>query len=108
MNKMKNINTKDNIFKNEEPLNIKPKYTDEPLSEKERKEIIQKDYAKYLDWQIQEKNRNAKTPYYQKSYNPILDDNNGQNNYKPKDNYPIDPYRNKNYEINNRNNFGYQ
>ena len=101
MNKMRNMNTKNNIFKNEEPLKITPKYNDEPLTEKERKELVQKDYAKYLDWQIQEKNRNAKTPYYQRNYNPILDDNNNEpNNYK--ENIPVDPYKNRNYDMNNR------
>ena len=100
-NRMKNMNTKNNIFKNEEPLKITPKYNDEPLTEKERKELVQKDYAKYLDWQIQEKNRNAKTPYYQRNYNPILDDNNNEpNNYK--ENIPVDPYKNRNYDMNNR------
>jgi len=100
-NRMKNMNTKNNIFKNEEPLKITPKYNDEPLTEKERKELVQKDYAKYLDWQIQEKNRNAKTPYYQRNYNPVLDDNNNErNNYKEK--MPVDPYKNRNYDVNYR------
>ena len=78
-NKMKNMNTEDNIFKSEKPTKIEHKYNDMPLSEKEKKEIIQKDYAKYLDWQIQEKNRNVKTPFYPRNYNPILDDNNYMN-----------------------------
>ena len=73
------MNTEDNIFKSEKPTKIEPKYNDMPLSEKEKKEIIQKDYAKYLDWQIQEKNRNVKTPFYPRNYNPILDDNNYMN-----------------------------
>ena len=121
MNKIRNLYNKDNIFKPEQPPKIEPKYNDMPLTEKERKELIQKDYAKYLDWQISEKNRGGKTPYNQKRYNPIIDDDDinvnnqrEQNNYeemKYKENLmnklPIDPYRNKNYDMNNRNDYGY-
>ena len=121
MNKIRNLYNKDNIFKPEQPPKIEPKYNDMPLTEKERKELIQKDYAKYLDWQISEKNRGSKTPYNQKRYNPIIDDDDinvnnqrEQNNYeemKYKENLmnklPIDPYRNKNYDMNNRNDYGY-
>jgi len=123
-NKIRNLYTNNNIFKQEKTPQIEPKYNDEPLTEKEKKELIQKDYAKFLDWQINEKSR-GKTPYNQKKYNPILDDidnnvnshiNNPQeqNNYdemKYKENLmnklPIVPYRNKNYEMNNRNEYGY-
>ena len=121
MNKIRNLYNKDNIFTPEQPPKIEPKYNDMPLTEKERKELIQKDYAKYLDWQISEKNRGGKTPYNQKRYNPIIDDDDinvnnqrEQNNYeemKYKENLmnklPIDPYRNKNYDMNNRNDYGY-
>jgi hypothetical protein len=106
-NKMRNINTEDNIFKIEKPEKIEPKYNDQPLTEKEKKEIIQKDYAKYLDWQIQEKNRNVKTPFYQRNYNPILDDNNNNQQMNQKEYYmknnPIVPNRNNNnYDMNSR------
>ena len=121
MNKIRNLYNKDNIFKPEQTPKIEPKYNDMPLTEKERKELIQKDYAKYLDWQISEKSRGGKTPYNQKRYNPIIDDDDinvnnqrEQNNYeemKYKENLmnklPIDPYRNKNYDKNNRNDYGY-
>ena len=111
-NRTKNLNTNNNIFKREEPLKIAPKYNDKPLTEKEKKEIIQKDYAKYLEWQINEKNRNMKTPYNPRNYNPILDDNDYNEQIKQKENamkdIPNDPYRNKNYDMNNRGNYGYQ
>ena len=121
-NKIRNLYTNNNIFKPEQTPKIEPKYNDEPLTEKEKKELIQKDYAKFLDWQINEKNRGGKTPYNQKKYNPILDDidNNNINNPQEQNNYdemkskenlmnkiPIDPYRNKNYDMNNRNEYGY-
>ena len=122
MNKIRNLYNKDNIFKPEPTPKIEPKYNDMPLTEKERKELIQKDYAKYLDWQISEKNRGSKTPYNQKRYNPIIDDvdNININNPREQSNYeemkykenlmnklPIAPYRNKNYDMNNRNDYGY-
>ena len=116
-NKKKNTSSEDHIFKVSPPLPTPPKYNDEPLTLKERKEI-QRDYAKYLDWQINEKNaRNAKTPFNLK-YNPILDDDNlNRNKYeedfqtiKEKNNYgkdlPINPYSSKNYDYNNKSNLG--
>ena len=119
-NRAKNISSEDHIFKtNDLPPSTPPKYNDEPLSSKERKQI-QQDYAKYLEWQINEKNaRNPKTPYYKK-YNPILDNDNknvygeGENPYQqireknnPMKDIPINPYSNKNYDINNKSNLGY-
>ena len=120
-NRAKNISNEDHIFKTNDvpPVSTPPKYNDEPLSSKERKQI-QRDYAKYLEWQINEKNaRTGKTPFYQK-YNPILDNNNkkvyeeGENPYqqiREKNNamkdIPINPYTNKNYDINNKSNLGY-
>ena len=120
-NRAKNSSTEDNIFKVNQVPQAPPKYNDEPLSSKERKQI-QRDYAKYLEWQINEKNeRNSKTPSYQK-YNPILDNNNMNNNkyeegdnpyqqirekYSPKNDIPPNPYSNKNYDINSKSNLGY-
>ena len=118
-NKRKNLYSEDHIFHTKQPPQAPPKYNDEPLSSKERKQI-QRDYAKYLDWQIQEKNqRNERTPF-NKKYNPILDntENNqygeGQNPYQQmreknssfKDIQP-NPYSNKNYDINSKSNLGY-
>ena len=42
--------------KNDDNINnkIQTKYNDQPLTEKEKKEIIKRDYAKFLDWQINE------------------------------------------------------
>ena len=105
-NKRKNTNSEDYIFNVKPVPPTPPKYTDEPLTSKERKEI-QKEYAKYLDWQINEKNiRNAKTPMFKK-YNPILDDDNSnmkkiedqnsavrENNNIIKREIPINPYYN--------------
>lgn len=117
MNKIRNLYTKNNIFKPEQAPKIEPKYNDEPLTEKERKELIQKDYANYLEWQISEKNKGGRTPYYQKNYNPVLDDNDNnpqeENNYEQMNykqnmmnNLPIDPYRNKSDDMNRRNDYG--
>ena len=108
-NKRKNTNSEDHIFNVEQVPPTPPKYSDEPLTNKERKQI-QREYAKYLDWQINEKNaRNAKTPMY-KQFNPILDsdnsdmkkNDNGQNfaqhmrdnNNIIKREIPINPYYN--------------
>ena len=105
-NKRKNTNSEDHIFNVKQVPPNPPKYTDEPLTSKERKEI-QREYAKYLDWQINEKNiRNAKTPMYKK-YNPILDDDNSdmkkiedqnsdmrESNNIIKREIPINPYYN--------------
>lgn len=97
--------------KNDDNINnkIQTKYNDQPLTEKEKKEIIKRDYAKFLDWQINEKNKKPKTPYYQKNFNPVLDDNNNYNKEPEMQerNYPVDPYmNNNNYNyMNNKNNF---
>ena len=105
-NKRKNTNSEDHIFNVQHVPPNPPKYTDEPLTSKERKEI-QREYAKFLDWQINEKNiRNARTPMYKK-YNPILDDDNSdikkikdqnsamrENNNIIKREIPINPYYN--------------
>ena len=121
-NKRKNLSSEDHIFKTKQIQPTPPKYSDEPLTAKERKEI-QRDYAKYLDWQINEKNaRNAKTPFYKKS-NPILDDDNNldSNKYNERENpyqqmrekknamqdIPPNPYSNKNYDFNNKSNLGF-
>ena len=108
MNNIKKESVNDNIFRKEQTPKIEPKYNDEPLTEKEKKEIIKNEYGKYLEWQINEKNKKAKTPYYQKNYNPILDDNEQNNNYEKfrqdeniMKNIPVEPYRNK------RNDYGY-
>ena len=94
-NKRKNLNSEDHIFHVKQVPPTPPKYSDEPLSSKEKKDI-QREYAKYLDWQINEKNaRNAKTPFYQK-YNPILDsDNSDARQYGEKPN-PYQQMREKN------------
>ena len=109
-NKRKNTYSEDHIFNVKQVPPTPPKYSDEPLTSKERKEI-QREYAKYLDWQINEKNaRNAKTPLYKK-YNPILDSGNSdmkkfdddrqnlaqqmkENNNIIKREIPINPYYN--------------
>ena len=108
MNNIKKEYANDNIFRREQTPKIEPKYNNEPLTEKEKKEIIKNEYGKYLDWQINERNNKVKTPYYQKNYNPILDDNEQNNNYEKytqeeniMKNIPVDPYRNK------RNDYGY-
>ena len=119
-NKRKNMYSEDHIFHVRQTPQAPPKYNDEPLTDKEKRQI-QRDYAKFLDWQINEKNkRNSKTPFNQK-YNPILDNNNvidnkfdeGHNPYqqmREKNNamndIPPNPYSNKNYDINSKSNLG--
>jgi len=120
-NKRKNMYSEDHIFHVRQTPQAPPKYNDEPLTDKEKRQI-QRDYSKFLDWQINEKNkRNSKTPFNQK-YNPILDNNNvidnkfdeGHNPYqqmREKNNamndIPPNPYSNKNYDINSKSNLGY-
>ena len=120
-NRRRNMVSDGHIFNTNQVPPTPPKYTDEPLTSKEKQEM-QREYAKYLDWQINEKNsRNSKTPFNPK-YNPIIDDdntnekrfdneNNSYQQIREKDigakEIPITPYSKHNYNLpgNNYNNY---
>ena len=116
-NKKKYTTSNDNIFSVKAPQQAPPKYTDEPLTEAEKKQI-QRDYAKYLDLQINEKNKRYSKGNPYKKINPLLDGNNsgGKHEENQEDNpyelmrkknsklndIPPDPYNNKNYDLDSK------
>ena len=116
-NKKKYMQSNDNIFPVNTPQQGPSKYNDEPITAAEKKQI-QRDYAKYLDSQINEKNRRYSKGKQYKKINPVLDENNMGNKYEgnQEDNpyelmrrknsklndIPPDPYSNKNYDVDSK------
>lgn len=107
-NKQKNMLSKDNIFSYSEAPKQAPKYNNEPLTKTERLRI-QREYAQFLDAQINAKN--IKNKIKNNGLGPVQSTGyevGGPNPYqKLRDKHdrlkdiPQDPYSTKNYNISN-------
>ena len=107
-NKQKNMLSKDNIFSYSEAPKQAPKYNNEPLTKSERLRI-QREYAQFLDAQINAKNiknkikNNGLGPVQSTGYevggpNPYQQLRDKHDRLKD---IPQDPYSTKNYNISN-------
>ena len=111
-NKQKNMLSKENIFSESKIQTPQPKYTNETLT-KSDKLRLQREYAQFLDTQINEKNMKNKNNINNnnnlETNQNTGNDNEGPNPYqqlrdkhdKLKD-IPQDPYSVKNYNISNK------
>jgi hypothetical protein len=107
-NKQKNMLSKDNIFSYSEAPKQTPKYNNEPLTKSERLRI-QREYAQFLDAQINAKN--IKNKIKNNGFGPVQSTGyevGGPNPYQQlRDKHdrlkdiPQDPYSTKNYNISN-------
>ena len=108
-NKQKNMLSKENIFSESKIQTPQPKYTNEPLT-KSDKLRIQREYAQFLDAQINAKNiknmknknnglgQNQSSGYELEGPNPYQQLRDRHNKLKD---IPQDPYSVKNYNISN-------